>query len=186
MPSAIMDMRRRVRQVRSIESLQKLHEAHKLYHGIALTSEGRASVLRIVEAGMLLTIRRRSQSFFMAGLMLMSAAAAHAQSTGTRPPVDHDQVFSVNPITSMFKVFNAEYERKLTPFTTWGAQGSFLDIGGFDYRSANLLFRYYPQRAALTGFFIGGRTGIHHVSVDSADGASANFSGPAWTSGTAG
>ena len=126
---------------------------------------------------MLLTLRRGSQSFFFAGLMLVSAGAAHAQSTGTRTPVDHDQVLSVNPITSMFKLFNAEYERKLTPFTTWGAQGSFLNIGGFDYRSANLLFRYYPQRAALTGFFIGGRTGIHHVSVDSTDGASANFFG---------
>ena len=126
------------------------------------------------------TIRRCQPVVLVVMLMLGHAAVARAQSAGTRTPVDHQQILSVNPITSMFKVFNAEYERKLTPAATWGAEASILNIGGFDYRSANVLFRFYPQGAALTGFFVGGRTGVHHVAVDvdnSIDAPSANFFG---------
>jgi len=130
---------------------------------------------------MVRTIRRRCPLVLFVMLQVLAGAgAASAQSPGANAPVDHQQILSVNPITSMFKIFNAEYERKLTPATTWGAEGSFLNIGGFDYRSANVLVRFYRQRVALTGFFIGGHAGVHHVAVgvdNSVDAPSASFFG---------
>jgi hypothetical protein len=130
---------------------------------------------------MIRTISRRCPVILFVMLFILARPpAAGAQSPGRNTPVDHQQILSVNPITSMFKIFNAEYERKLTPATTWGAEGSFLNIGGFDYRSANVLVRFYPQQSALAGFFVGGRAGVHHVAVDSNESIgvpSANFFG---------
>ena len=89
-----------------------------------------------------------------------------AQADGAKAPVPHDQVVTVNPFMTMFGWFHAEYERKLTTKSTWGLSGSFLtlDDGDTDYANAAVLYRYYPQGAALSGFFFGGRSGVYHVS----------------------
>jgi hypothetical protein len=84
-------------------------------------------------------------------------------------PVPHNQTVSANPFGLVFGWFNAEYERKLTPATTWGVSGSMFDIDVFEYRNANALLRYYPQGAALKGFFLGGRAGVYHVAHDDDD-----------------
>jgi hypothetical protein len=92
-----------------------------------------------------------------------------AAAQGPAPvPVPHAQTVSANPFGLLFGWFNAEYERKLTAATTWGVSGSMLDVDTFEYGAANALLRYYPQGAALKGFFLGARTGVHHVSNEDA------------------
>jgi hypothetical protein len=99
-----------------------------------------------------------------------NATVASAQE-GTRTPVVHKQVLSANPFGLMFEWFNADYERKINESNTWGASASFLSLGGdSDYVNAQLAYHYYPQGAALTGFYLGGRGGIHHVETDGEDG----------------
>ena len=91
---------------------------------------------------------------------------AGAQAPGTKVPVPHDNVLSANPILLLFEWANVEYERKISPTGTVGVGGSWisLDEGYEEYRSVNGFYRYYPQGAALTGFFIGGRIGYYRVS----------------------
>ena len=88
---------------------------------------------------------------------------------GTKTPVPHRQTVSVNPFGLMFEWFNGEYERKVNDRSTFGvsASGFSLDGGDTDYVNGALFYRFYPQRAALSGFFIGGRGGVHRVSTNS-------------------
>ncbi|MBM4195245.1 MAG: DUF3575 domain-containing protein [Gemmatimonadetes bacterium] len=97
-----------------------------------------------------------------------ATAPAYAQVSGPLP-VPHNQTVSANPFGLVFGWFNAEYERKLTPATTWGVSGSMFDFDLFEYRNGNALLRYYPQGAALKGFFLGGRAGVYHVAHDDDD-----------------
>jgi len=111
--------------------------------------------------------RRVAVASFAPALVLALAATAHAQSgVRTTAPVEHRQIISANPFGLMFEWFNVEYERRIGPTTTWGASTSWfsLDHGDFDYVNGNALFRYYPQANALTGFFLGGRGGVYHIS----------------------
>jgi hypothetical protein len=100
------------------------------------------------------------------GLLGVIPGAVEAQQTGTRDPVPHDHVLSANPFLLLFEWANAEYEHKISSTGTVGLAGSWisLDEGDEDYRSLNAFYRYYPQGAALTGFYFGGHGGIHHVS----------------------
>lgn len=99
----------------------------------------------------------------IAVMIAVSVPAASAQD-GTKTPVEHNQTISVNPFGLMLKWFNAEYERKLTNTITIGATGSTFGIGDADLQRFNALFRYYPQGAALTGVYLGGRGGVARVS----------------------
>jgi hypothetical protein len=48
-----------------------------------------------------------------------------------------------------------------------GVSGSDLPLGdGFDYQRATFHARYYPQGAALTGFYIGAQTGVHRAGTN--------------------
>jgi hypothetical protein len=106
----------------------------------------------------------------IACLSVASATSASAQD-GTRPPVPHNQVLSANPFGLMFEWFNADYERKINESTTWGASASFLSLDDdADYVNAQLAYRYYPQGAALSGFYLGGKGGLHHVGLDDESG----------------
>ena len=95
------------------------------------------------------------------GLALISGAlspsATHAQQPGVREPVLHSQVISGNPLILLAEWFNAEYERKVAETVTVGVAGGWLSLDGGedDYVSVNGFVRYYPQAAALTGFFLG-------------------------------
>jgi hypothetical protein len=103
-------------------------------------------------------------------VLVLETNATYAQE-GTRTPVAHKQVLSANPFLLMFKWFNTEYERKINESNTWGVSGSFFSLeDNEDYMSAQLNYRFYPQGAALTGFYLGGRGGYHHVDVDRDDG----------------
>lgn len=97
--------------------------------------------------------------------------AAEAQDPGTKAPVPHNQVLSANPFLLLFEWANVEYERKISPTGTVGLAGSWvsLDEGSEDYLSLNAFYRYYPQAAALSGFFFGGKAGIYRVSDNNED-----------------
>ena len=102
--------------------------------------------------------------------VLLTGSSAFAQD-GTRSPVPHNQVLSANPFGLMFEWFNADYERKINESSTWGLSGSFFSLGGdADYVNAQATYRYYPQGAALSGFYLGGKGGLHSVGVDEASG----------------
>lgn len=89
---------------------------------------------------------------------------ALAQAPGTRLPVANTQAVSTNPFLLMFEYGNVEYERKHTESGTFGASVSRSGAGGFNYTNGQGFYRYYPQNAALTGFYIGGRGGVHRVA----------------------
>ena len=96
---------------------------------------------------------------------MMDAAPATAQpQEGTKPPVPHEQIISANPFGLVLGWWNVEFERKITPSSTWGMSGSFLGVDGVDFASVNGLWRYYPQGAALTGVYLGARAGVYHGS----------------------
>jgi hypothetical protein len=90
-------------------------------------------------------------------------AAAQAPAD-TKPAVPHEQIVSANPFGLVLRWWNVEYERKLTPSSTWGVSGSFLGVDDLDFVSVNGLWRYYPQGAALTGVYLGARAGLYRGS----------------------
>ena len=107
-------------------------------------------------------------SLLVAATVLLGSlpCRVNAQQPGTREPVPHQNVLSANPFLLLFEWTNVEYERKISPTGTVGLSGSWisLDEGDEDYRSLNAFYRYYPQAAALTGFYFGGRGGVYSVS----------------------
>jgi uncharacterized protein DUF3575 len=105
-------------------------------------------------------------SVFVAIVLLLVAASAHAQTAVPQPLSENKQTVSANPFLLMFSVFNVEYERKLTTATTLGASTSILGFDDATYRNVSAFYRYYPQGHALSGFYIGGRGGAHRVSLD--------------------
>ncbi len=116
----------------------------------------------------------------IAGVVIVAMAApAVAQEPGGRVPVPHQQLITGNPFALIAGWFNGEYERKLTETWTVGLGGSYLslDDGHEKIGSANAVFRYYPQGAALHGFYIGPRLGFFHVNDldDSESSAGAGF-----------
>jgi len=90
-------------------------------------------------------------------------AAAQAQTEATKTPVPHQQVISTNPFGLLFKWCNVEYERKIGEATTLGISAS--HFGDGEYVNAALLARWYPQRAALDGFYLGARAGAYRTKT---------------------
>ena len=80
-------------------------------------------------------------------------------------------VISIQPLTAMFNILSAEYERKGGSTWTWG-----LGVTNFspdddnsatdpEYNSGDVKFRYYPGNA-LQGFSFGGSVGYAKVSEE--------------------
>jgi len=106
----------------------------------------------------------------MAGLVLFGLVLSPLQlqaQEGVREPVSHQHVISGNPLILLAGWFNAEYERKLSESTTVGISGGWLDLDEDDYTNVSGFLRFYPQAAAFTGFYVGGRAGIHNVDEGS-------------------
>lgn len=101
--------------------------------------------------------------FFLVAFLLMSLPAdVFAQEPAELPPLQHNHVVSANLLGMVAKWFNVEYEHKIADTYTVGMSGSSLMIGESDggIRRANAFVRYYPQRSALNGFYIGVRGGV--------------------------
>jgi hypothetical protein len=105
---------------------------------------------------------------------LSAAACAALAALGTAPAAQaqeaeapqYQQVISANPLGLLLEFFNAEYERRLTPFSTAGVGGSTLSSDGDDYVNADAFWRYYPQGRALDGFAFGVKAGITSFDGD--------------------
>jgi hypothetical protein len=82
-----------------------------------------------------------------------------AEAQATLPPVSHHQTLSANPFGFPFEWYNAEYERKMSEAFTVGISGSYFDQSWERMRRGTLFARFYPQRAALSGIYLGGRAG---------------------------
>ena len=91
---------------------------------------------------------------------------AQTPSSGTRVPVANKHVISANPFLLMGEYINVEFERKHTESRTFGVSASSFGFDDADYRNVQAFYRYYPQGASLTGFYLGGRGGMHRVSAD--------------------
>ena len=64
----------------------------------------------------------------------------------------------------MFEYANVELERKASEKTSFGFSASSVGFDEANYRNFQTFYRYYPQGASLTGFYIGARGGVHRVS----------------------
>lgn len=110
-----------------------------------------------------------------AAAMLPATASAQVASQaplpGTQVSVDNRQVISANPFLLMAEYFNVEFERKHTEKRTFGMSASSVGFGDADYRNVQAFYRYYPQGASLTGFYVGGRGGVHRVSNEGRSGS---------------
>ncbi len=103
---------------------------------------------------------------FVAILLVAVASPAFAQDTGMKTPVNRKQTLSTSPIADILGFINGEYQRKITESATIGVSAGTLEADDDNYSNVMLFGRYYPQGAALTGFFIGGRVGAHRISYD--------------------
>jgi Protein of unknown function (DUF3575) len=112
------------------------------------------------------SVLSRAALVVVSAVAMLSAVPAFAQTPqeGTKVPVPHNQVISANPFGLVLRWWNVEFERKITPSSTWGVSGSALGVDDVDFASVNGLWRYYPQGAALTGVFLGARAGVYHGS----------------------
>ena len=107
-----------------------------------------------------------TRALVVCGLLIVALAApAVAQEPGTRVPVAYQQAITANPFGLIIGWFNAEYERKLVETWSISLGGSHVSLGddSEDFTSANAVFCFYPQGAALTGFYIGPRLGFYRV-----------------------
>jgi hypothetical protein len=112
---------------------------------------------------------RRAVSVVTLGTAVLTLSTSLYAQDGTKIPVAHRQVISANPFGLMVEWFNVEFERKLTDAATFGISGSTTAWGDVDLTNGNVFLRYYPQGAALTGFFLGGRTGVARAAVAESD-----------------
>src|SRR4051812_46915869 len=87
-------------------------------------------------------------------LTLLLPAAAFAQNDVP------SQALSTNPLGLVIKWPNIEYERRIAPSATFGASSSaLLDEGE---ANVSMVVRWYPDRVALRGFYLGARAGVFH------------------------
>lgn len=99
-------------------------------------------------------------------ILVATASPAFGQDTGTKVPVEHRNTLSTSPIADLLGFVNGEYQRKITEGSAMGVSAGTLEADDDRYSNVMLFGRYYPQGAALTGFFVGGRIGMHRISYD--------------------
>lgn len=100
----------------------------------------------------------------LAAALLVAPALAGAQTATPAAATPHTQVLSINPITAVFGLFSADYERKVGTATSVGVGGSYYSSSGFTYLSVEAKPRYYASGTALRGFSVAGIAGVTRVS----------------------
>ncbi|SRR6266446_4974529 len=117
-------------------------------------------------------------------LIFVAPARAHAQEDESPAPVVPTQVVSADPLLLRLGLFNWEYERKIGPALTSGVSGSSSAIDTPSFRNVNLMLRYYPHGAALTGFYVGATAGAYTANTRTRVGYQAGYElGYAWLVG---
>lgn len=96
----------------------------------------------------------------LSALPATSSAQAEASPPGN--------AISANPFLLLFEWFNAEWEHRLAPNASLGVSAARFSVndGADVYTSLNGLARLYPQERAPSGFFVGGRLGVHRLDLD--------------------
>ena len=98
---------------------------------------------------------------FVAAISVMGLPeVALAQEPAELPPVEHKQLISTSPLGIVMQWYRVDVERKVAPAATVGFSGSSLDMFEAPLRQAFVFARFYPQRAALSGIYIGARGGV--------------------------
>ena len=95
-----------------------------------------------------------------------ASVSSGVQAQATREPVDADWVLSANPFLLLAEWVNVDLERRVGDAAALDFQGSLITLedGDEDYMSLNVTYRFYPQGAALTGFYFGPKAGVYRVS----------------------
>lgn len=119
---------------------------------------------------MIRSLLARSVSFALLFGVLALPSTAIAQSEGIKLPVSNKNVVSASPFLLMFEWANVEVERKVNEQGSFGLTASATGMGSGAYKNVQGFYRYYPQRASLTGFYIDGRAGVHRLSLDDGGG----------------
>ena len=90
-----------------------------------------------------------------------SAQGVAGSAQGAPPP--RQQVVSANPFGLLIGLFNAEYERRISPTATAGiGASSYFHDDGDDYVNADVFVRFYPSGQPLQGFALGLKAGPTH------------------------
>lgn len=100
-------------------------------------------------------------------LMVLCPVQANAQARGQEVQRESDtpgHVISGSPLLLLAGWFNAEFERKVAGNMTWGLAAGWQDLNDDDYTSVSAFLRFYPQKSAFTGLYLGGRGGLTRVS----------------------
>ena len=72
-------------------------------------------------------------------------------------------MISISPISLLFGLLGAEYERRLAPASSFGLSAQSYRNNDFSYLSAEAKYRYYPQEKALEGFAVGITGGVTRI-----------------------
>lgn len=91
------------------------------------------------------------------------AQATAPTSAGETPTVT--QIVSISPISLVFGIVGAEYERRIGPTSALAGSANYLRQSGLYYLSGEAKYRYYPQEKALEGFAIGLTTGLTRIGT---------------------
>lgn len=103
---------------------------------------------------------QRFRASLLAVAFLLSAAAPLSAQTQGLAPAPKSNVISANPFGLLFGLFNAEYERALSPSTTAGVGGSTITLDGDRYLNLDAFFRFYPSATPFEGFALGAKLGM--------------------------
>jgi len=78
-----------------------------------------------------------------------------------REPVSHENLISGSPFALIAGAFNAEYEKKVNSSLTAGIAAGWVDYDHKDHTGVAGFLRFYPQKTALTGFYLGAHSGLY-------------------------
>jgi len=102
----------------------------------------------------------------LASVVLVIATTFVAPASAQQAPAPHRQVVSANPFGLLFGLFNAEFERSVSPSATAGAGGSVYANESDDYVNADVFYRYYPSGRPLDGWAFGVKAGVTNVDSE--------------------
>ena len=96
---------------------------------------------------------------------LAVAAPLHGQAADSAARRAMSQVISISPISLVFGAIGAEYEKRISPSSSFGVSGTFFRPELFSYLSGEVKYRYYPQEQALEGFAVGLTGGLTQIGT---------------------